>query len=76
MIKTVTYNTETHRIVPIEPTVEMNKAGYAAKDLWDRSQCDNQRELEYSFSMPRWKAMIAAAPEYVSVPPEYNGIDS
>lgn len=64
MIRTVTYDTATHKIVPIEPTEAMNRAGYNAQDFWPSHQCDNQKELAHSFSMPRYKAMIAAAPEY------------
>ena len=64
MIRTVTYDDSKFKIVPLEPTEEMNEAGYAAQDFWYLSQCDNARELAYSFSMPRYKAMIQAAPEY------------
>lgn len=44
-----------------EPTDAMNAAGYAAKDMWPSDRCDNQRELNMSFSKPRWQAMIDAA---------------
>ena len=56
MIVTITFDDSTHKLVPIEPTPEMNKAGYAAQDLWSSYHCDNQKELEYSFSMPRWES--------------------
>ncbi len=49
------------KLVPVEPTEEMCKAGYMAKDKWPNHMCDNQRELHLSFSEPRWKAMLAAA---------------
>lgn len=51
------------RLVPVKPTDEMCKAGYQARDKWNSMQCDNQREMYYSFSEPRYKAMVAAAPE-------------
>ncbi len=52
------------KLVPIEPTKEMMKAGYEAKDIWDKQHCDNMREYHYSFSKPRWDAMLNSAPEY------------
>lgn len=51
------------KTVPVEPTPEMNRAGYMAQDKWLSQHCDNQRELHQSFSEPRWKAMLAAAPQ-------------
>jgi len=64
MIVTVTFDDSTHKIVPIEPTPKMNKAGYTAMDLWQNFQCDNQKELQISLSMSRWKAMVKVAPYY------------
>lgn len=51
------------KLVPVEPTAEMCKAGYEAQDKWRSEQCDNFKERRYSFSQPRYKAMIDAAPE-------------
>lgn len=49
-LHTVTYDTATHKICPIEPTEEMRKA--CSRDrYWD--EIDKE-----------WEAMIAAAPEY------------
>lgn len=50
------------KLVPVEPTEEMCKAGYEAQDKWRSEQCDNFKERRYSFSQPRYKAMINAAP--------------
>lgn len=50
------------KLVPVEPTEEMCKAGYEAQDKWRSEQCDNFKERRYSFSQPRYKAMIDAAP--------------
>ncbi|UGS47090.1 hypothetical protein JMT66_05265 [Kosakonia cowanii] len=50
------------KLVPVEPTAEMCKAGYEAQDKWPSEQCDNFKERHYSFSQPRYKAMLAAAP--------------
>ena len=50
------------KLVPVEPTAEMCKAGYEAQDKWPSEQCDNFKERRYSFSQPRYKAMLAAAP--------------
>lgn len=50
------------KLVPVEPTDEMCKAGYEAQDKWPSAQCDNFKERRYSFSQPRYKAMLAAAP--------------
>lgn len=63
-LRTITFDDSTHKIVPREPTEAMNKAGYTAQDFWHSVQCDNERERAFSFSMPCYKAMIAAAPEY------------
>lgn len=51
------------KLVPIEPTPAMCEAGYTARDKWNSMQCDNQKELHFSFSQPRYKAMLAAAPK-------------
>lgn len=53
-------------LVPSEPTDEMCEAGYKAQDMWHSSSCDNRKELHRSFSGPRYKAMLAAAPKGVS----------
>jgi NTP pyrophosphatase (non-canonical NTP hydrolase) len=50
------------KLVPVEPTAEMCKAGYEAQDKWPSEQCDNFKERHYSFSQPRYKAMLAEAP--------------
>ncbi len=55
MIRTVTYDTETHRIVPIEPTREMNYSG--------------SQHISYKFDVfikpdSIYQAMLEAAPEY------------
>lgn len=50
------------KLVPVEPTEEMCKAGYEAQDKWRSEQCDNFKERRYSFSQPRYKAMIDVAP--------------
>lgn len=52
------------KLVPIKPTDEMCKAAYEARDKWSSMQCDNQREMHYSFAEPRYKAMLKAAPVY------------
>jgi len=51
------------KLVPIDPTPAMCEAGYTARDKWNSMQCDNQKELHFSFSQPRYKAMLAAAPK-------------
>lgn len=43
------------KLVPVEPTAEMCKAGYEAQDKWPSEQCDNFKERYYSFSQPRYK---------------------
>ena len=63
-LRTITFDDSTHKLVPLEPTQEMNRAGYYAEDFWPSYRCDNFKEKCFSFSMPRYKAMIAAAPEY------------
>lgn len=63
-LRTVTYDDSKFKIVPLEPTKSMNQAGYDAQDFWPSHECDNMNERCFSFSMPRYKAMIAAAPEY------------
>jgi len=51
------------QLVPVQPTPEMCKAGYMARDKWPNQMCDNNKELHMSFSEPRWKAMLDAAPQ-------------
>lgn len=50
------------KLVPIEPTDEMCKAAFEARDKWPSAHCDNWREQRYSFAQPRYKAMLDAAP--------------
>ena len=45
-------------------TNESKLKPFDATDLWPRSRCDSKKELHYSFALPRWIAMIDAAPEY------------
>ena len=51
-MKTITYNPETHVLVPIEPTKEMNKAA-----------AFNYSSDEYTGFTSTYKAMLAAAPQ-------------
>lgn len=50
MIRTITFDDSTHKLVPLEPTEEMRKACSR-----DRYWCEIDKE---------WDAMIEAAPEY------------
>ena len=51
-MKTITYNPETHVLVPIEPSEEMNKAA-----------AFNYSSYEYTGFTSMYKAMLAAAPQ-------------
>lgn len=51
------------KLVPIDPTPAMCEAAYTARDKWSSMQCDNQKELHFSFAQPRYKAMLVAAPK-------------
>ena len=44
-----------------EPTNEIIEAGYLATDLCPAARCDTRAELAYSFSVPRWQAMLDTA---------------
>ena len=57
MIRTVTYDTDTHVLVPIEPTVEMMNGCFDGISLSDAHSPYGVEEHVYS-------KMIAAAPEY------------
>ena len=56
--RTVTYNTDTHRIVPVEPTVEMTNRG--------APYLTGLTSYAYPTADKVFGAMLAAAPEYVS----------
>lgn len=56
-LRTVTYDTATHKIVPIEPTVEMMTDCFDGISLSDAHSPYGVEEHVYS-------KMIAAAPEY------------
>jgi len=55
MLKTITINTDTHKVVPLEPTEEMEGAGRYSRDC-PVSGSDKPEDI--------YKAMLAAAPEY------------
>ena len=58
MIKTITINTETHKVVPIEPTVEFFKlANIADNESWSGSCCSADNEAIYH-------CVIESAPEF------------
>lgn len=50
------------KLVPVEPTDEMCKAGYEAQDKWPYERADTYKEMCHLWTHPRYKAMIDAAP--------------
>jgi hypothetical protein len=50
------------KLVPVEPTEEMCKAGYEAQDKWPYERADTYKEMCHLWTHPRYKAMIDAAP--------------
>lgn len=56
------------KLVPVEPTDEMCKAGYEAKDKWPSERADTKKEMRYLWTKPRYKAMIDAAPAAPAAP--------
>lgn len=61
-LRTATYDTETHKIVPIEPTNGMKNRGIAV-EVYQDSKPDIEC-LTWSEATAIYKSMIAAAPEY------------
>ena len=54
-MKTITYNPETHALVPREPGLDITEPGWEAVD-WEDIRSPSQLYLV-------WKAMLAAAPQ-------------
>lgn len=72
MIKTVTFDDATHKIVPIEPTEKQYVEAQKMLEFSDE-YCHNYFAKDFTEG-DLYKAMIAAAPEYVSAQPEYKSI--
>ena len=67
-LRTVTYDTATHKIVPIEPDEKM---------MLNNSTCLHHEPFDMgcvarSNRMRIYKAMLSAAPDFVSLTPEYS----
>lgn len=50
------------KLVPVEPTDDMCEAGFKATDKYPFERFDNYREMHRCWALPRYKAMLAAAP--------------
>lgn len=59
-MKTVTFNPETHAILPIDPTKAMLDGHFSVLDI----EADDVYLHQYELATACFKAMIAAAPEY------------
>lgn len=58
---TCTFNRMTHKVVPIEPTAEMNSAQEKYEDSFGLCDCGGTNEFD---SLRAYSIMLAAAPEY------------
>ena len=59
-LRTITYDTATHKLVPREPTFEMLEDAY---DISETFLLSDGKKLIRS-ALQAYKAMISAAPEY------------
>lgn len=50
------------KLVPVQPTDDMCEAGFKATDKYPFERFDNYREIHRCWALPRYKAMLAAAP--------------
>lgn len=72
-LKTITINTETHKVVPLDPTKNMYEHGVMAKDVIFTMGAG--LNTAYFPVGAIWQAMINAAPEYKGDPlPEIDGL--
>lgn len=64
MLKTITINTDTHKVVPLEPTGKMIDSHFRELDI----EAVDVYPHQYELSALCYKAMLAAAPEYTQSP--------
>lgn len=71
-LRTITFEDSTHKIVPLEPTIDMTIKGNESKDNWnndfptDFEEWSGCKQAHYLANLC-YKAMIAAAPEYQDI---------